>query len=384
MTETAIRPRADGIRSRAAVPLLAALLFVYLTAEVFPVGALPELAAGLHTGEGEIGLLVSGYAIFAAVVAVPVATLVRRIDRRLVLVGSTLLLAASQFFLAAADNLPMAVLARASSAATHAVVWGGAPVVAARLAPAGREGRATASVFLGTSLGLVLGGPLSAAASQLLGWRPSVLLLGGVAMLLAGLLWCGLPSVPAEPVLGSGSTSRDRRLLVLYAATILLVVAHFVSYPYLAPLVERVGITGGQFTLLLALFGISGFIAVRPVGALIDRAAQVGALAVLGALAAGLLMVATGQVIAVCAGVIAWAVGAVCLPVVLQTAVLRVAADADSASATYVAAYQVGIAAGSALGAVLISAWGAASLPLVSAVVVVAVAVPLLARRSLA
>lgn len=368
---------------RFAVPLLAGLLFVFLTVEIYPVGALPELSAGLHASEGQVGLLVSGYAIIAAALALPMAHLVRRLDRRTVLVGSALLLAVSQFLLAAADNLPTAILARSASAATHAVVWGGAPVVAARLAAPGQAGKATASVFVGTSLGMVLGGPLSAAVSQVVGWRVAAVVLGALAALIAVALHRRLPSVPALPPRGTGRATGGDGLTGVYVATVVLVVAHFVSYPYLALLAGRVGVSGTEFTVLLALYGISGLLALRPLGPLLDRSPRAAAAMMLTLLLLGLVCVAVGVTAGVWVGSVLWAAGSCCLPVVLQTAVIRRADDPDQASAAYVAVYQVGIAAGSAAGAGLLARVDVEALPVVSAGIVALAATTLIARRSL-
>jgi predicted MFS family arabinose efflux permease len=51
--------------------VLAAAAFVYVTAEIMPVGALPAIAADLGVSEAMVGTLLASYALVAAVATVP-------------------------------------------------------------------------------------------------------------------------------------------------------------------------------------------------------------------------------------------------------------------------------------------------------------------------
>src|SRR3982074_3531279 len=51
--------------------MLAAAAFVYVTAEMVPVGALPAIAADLRVSEALVGTLLASYALVAAVTTVP-------------------------------------------------------------------------------------------------------------------------------------------------------------------------------------------------------------------------------------------------------------------------------------------------------------------------
>lgn len=66
---------------------LASALFVFIVAELLPVGLMPQMSADLQVGPSQIGLLVSAYAVTAAVLGLPVAWASRRWGRRAVLGG---------------------------------------------------------------------------------------------------------------------------------------------------------------------------------------------------------------------------------------------------------------------------------------------------------
>ena len=62
--------------------VLAAAAFVYVTAEIVPVGALPAIAADLDVSESLVGTLLASYALVAAVTTVPLVRLTAHWPRR--------------------------------------------------------------------------------------------------------------------------------------------------------------------------------------------------------------------------------------------------------------------------------------------------------------
>ena len=56
-----------------ALAVLAAAAFVYVTAEIMPVGALPAIAADLGVSEAMVGTLLASYALVAAVASLAAA-----------------------------------------------------------------------------------------------------------------------------------------------------------------------------------------------------------------------------------------------------------------------------------------------------------------------
>jgi predicted MFS family arabinose efflux permease len=68
--------------------VLAAAAFVYVTAEIVPVGALPAIAVNLDVSEALVGTLLASYALVAAVTTVPLVRLTAHWPRRRTLVLS--------------------------------------------------------------------------------------------------------------------------------------------------------------------------------------------------------------------------------------------------------------------------------------------------------
>ncbi len=158
-------------RIAAQLAVLAAAAFVYVTAEMVPVAALPDIAAGLRVSEALVGTLLASYALVAAVTTVPLVRLTAHWPRRRTLLLTMVCLTASQLISALAPNFAVLAGGRVLCAVTHGLMWSVIAPIGARLVPATHAGRATAAIYVGTTLALVVGNPLTAAMSELWGWR---------------------------------------------------------------------------------------------------------------------------------------------------------------------------------------------------------------------
>lgn len=353
------RSRPDRTVALAALAL-ALMLFLYLTAEVFTAGALLPMARSLGVGVGAVGMLVMVYAVVAAVTILPMAALTTRVTPRRMLTTAMLLLALSQAGIALAPSLSWVVLLRGLSAMCHGAVWASAPTVAAALLP-GRPGRTTAVVFVGSALGNVLGAPLVAWLSALASWRIAsavlALLSAGCALALA---WSVPASLrPEKPRRGTAApSSRDVLAVARWCALVVLIAAaHLATFTFLAERAAYAGVTGTGLAALLLAMGGGGLAGTVLMARLHDphpRASTLGSVAVMT-----LSLLACGAdlgpfVLGV--AVVAWGGAYSALVVALQAFMLRDAPEwAQLASSWYVLFFQVGIAAGSGLGAALIA-----------------------------
>lgn len=389
MTETApercpspgtARPgRPPLVTSRRALVTLAGAAFVYVTAETLPIGLVPQLSAGLHVRPGTVGLLVTVYAAMAGLSAIPLTAALEHRSRRQVVVGCVVLLALSQFLIAVAPDYAVVMAARVACALAHGVFWSMLPSVAARLVAPGRAGRATAMVFSGNSLALVFGVPVGTALGHVAGWRAAMATLGVAAVLVAVALRRVLPALAPGPGTAPGSGApagadahglraraaavpaalRSAPLLAVCVITVLVVTGHFTAYTYITALVRSdAGFTGLALSAVLFAYGAAGIGGIWLAGRITDqrprRATAACALGVAVALT-GLSTVARGSAAVTVAAVIVWGAAFTALPVCLQAAVLRVAPrSADTASALYVVAFQIGIGGGALAGSLLV------------------------------
>ena len=327
-------------------------------------GCCPQIADGLSVSEANVGLLLTSYAVVAAVTTIPLTAITMRIPRHLLIAATVGIFTISQVAAALAPSFAILILSRLICAVAHGVFWSTLAPVAARLAPPEQSGKATAMVFLGNSLAIVLGVPLGTALGQWLGWRAAigVLAVAGLICVAAAARACcrRMPALPQDRTTRFGAALkasvtiiRSRPVAAVCLVTAVLVVGHFTAYTYIAPLVRRDGgLEGVGLSALLLGYGAAGLVGNWFVGRHVDRRPGPLLIGLIGVMAVSLaaLVPVLGPAPTVIATLL-WGGAFTALPVCLQAAILRVAPQArDAASAMYVVAFQIGIGGGALLG----------------------------------
>jgi len=379
--------------------VLAAAAFVYVTAEIMPVGALPAIARDLRVSEALVGTLLASYALVAAVSTVPLVRWTAAWPRRRTLLFTLLSLVASQLISALAPTFAVLAVGRVLCALTHGLMWSVIAPIAVRMVPSDYAARATAAVYVGTGLALVVGNPLTAAMSELWGWRPAVaaIALAAVAVTLAARLT--LPAMPmTDPVIGERAVKvrhhRNRRLLTMSVLTLVGVTGHFISYTFIVVIIrDVVGVHGPHLAWLLAAYGIAGLTAMALMARPGDRRPKAAIVGCLTGLALAFMVLAAlgfgdrqtmGTLLTGVVAIVLWGATATAMPPLLQSAAMRhCPEDPDGASGLYVAAFQVGIMAGSLGGGLLFQHAGIPTMITASAALIVGALVCVLVSRNL-
>jgi predicted MFS family arabinose efflux permease len=344
-----------------------------------------------------VGTLLASYALVAAVATVPLVRWTAGWPRRRTLLFTLICLVVSQLISALAPTFTVLAMGRVLCALTHGLMWSVIAPIGVRLVPPTHAGRATAAVYVGTGLALVVGSPLTALMSQLWGWRLAVAAIAAAAVvvLVAARFVVPLMAMP-ESVGGPGRTHhhRNRRLVTMSVLTLIGVTGHFISYTFIVVIIrDVVGLRGSDLAWLLAAYGIAGLAAMGLLARSGDRRPKV---AVIGCLA-GLAMVfavlaglafddrhTAATVLVGIVAVVAWGGTATAMSPMLQSAAMRHSPeDPDGASGLYVAAFQVGIMAGSLLGGLLFAHGGMAVMLTTSALLIVAALACVIADRRL-
>ena len=337
--------------------------FVYVTFEMFSVGLISPMAADLGVTEGQVGLLMTVYAGIVALITIPLMELTSRFDRKPVFMATLIFLLLGIVLQGLAANYWMLVAGRVCAALTHGLFWSLVNPMAARLAPAGMTAKAVGVVSLGSTMALVAGSPLTTLLGGAVGWRGATWILGALVAVAFVLLIFFLPSMPAVPPRGKEEGVQKRSALpalVVYLA--LVITALFCTYTYLGLFVEH---TLGHSFVALGLFGygLFGIVGVLSAGKRSDRRMllrmnALGTGLILTAGLAGFLALLLGGTAPAASPVLAVAVIMLLgvsgggLPTAATTLFLHAGeANQNRASSIYVVTFQVGIASGSAVGA---------------------------------
>jgi predicted MFS family arabinose efflux permease len=371
--------------ARAGLIVLSVSVFAAVTTEMAPVGLLPSIGHSFGVGESTVGLLVSLYAVIVAVLAVPLTLATKRIPGKRLLLVAMSSYAVSNVISALAPSLAVLAAGRAVGGVTHALFFSVFIGYVTRLVPPAQTGRALALASAGVPAGFVLGVPLATALGNAVGWRAAFAALA-VLMAVAGVLVAVmLPDVRSRSDERRPAPGRRRQMAAIVGSNTLLFLGQYALYTYVSVLLLRSGASSLAIGPVLLVFGVFGLIGVWLAASRLDRHPTSSALVILAIVAAGIA--AAGAAFPVLALVIVagavWngAFGAV--PSVYQTAAVRTQTTSPELAGAWInASSNAGIAAGAALGGVVLGSAGIREVAwLAAALVILAIVVMLLARR---
>ena len=165
-------------------PALISLLlgsFAIGTTEFVVAGLLPAIAADLGITIPTAGLLVTGYAISVPIGGPLLALVAARFPRKPALLAVVALFLAGHVIAALAPSFAVLMIGRAVAAAAHGCFFGLAILIAASIAPPGRQGMALAIVVGGINVANIVGVPLGTAVGTAFGWRSAFVMVGLIA-----------------------------------------------------------------------------------------------------------------------------------------------------------------------------------------------------------
>ncbi|MBV7670225.1 MFS transporter [Streptomyces halstedii] len=333
--------------------------FTFNTAENLPIGLLELISEGLRVSVPSVGYLVTGYGVTVAVASLPLAHATRTVPRRQVLSGVLAALVVSSLVAALATSYGVLLGARLLTALAQALFWAVMGPVAVGLFPAEVRGRVIGVLSVAGSLALVLGVPTGTWLGHHSDWPVPLAALGGLGLLSLVTIATLLPtSRPEEGHAAYGSAPDTRRFATVLAVGVLSATGAFAGFTYIVTFLGDVsGFSTGTINLLLVAFGIACLAGVGVTGALLDRFPRAVLGTAVATQAVGTLgLYATGSD-PVAAAVFLTVMGCALGPVFMatQNEMLRCAPGrTDMALAANSGGYNAGIAAGAAIGALLL------------------------------
>ena len=349
--------------------LLALTIAAYAigTTEFVIVGLLPTVVTDLHITLPLAGLIVSIYALGVTFGAPILTALTGRIERKPLLLGLMALFIVGNTMAAFSPSYELLLVARVLSAFAHGVFFSVGSTIAADLVPENRRASAIAMMFMGLTVAIVTGVPLGTFIGQTFGWRATffavaglgVIAFAGIAALLPSTLSKAAPASLLDQVrvLGSG------RLLLVFAMTALGYGGTFVTFTFLAPMLQDVtGFAASSVSLVLVLYGLA--IAAGNIlgGRFADRSPAKALAWLFAAQAVVLVLFSFTAISAIPALITLAALGFLSFATVpgLQLYVVQLAKQhrpgaVDVASALNIAAFNLGIAAGAWIGGLVVA-----------------------------
>lgn len=332
------------------------------TTEFAPMGLLPVIASGLGVSVPTAGLLVTGYAL-GVVAGAPLLTLpTAKLDRRTLLVGLMVVFTVGNALSALAPGYATLLVARVVTSLCHGAYFGVGSIVAGKLAGDGKAAGAVAAVFAGLTVANIGGVPAAAWIGDHVGWRAAFAGIAGIGVVATVALALALPPMPGATTTDAGAELRvlgRPAVLVALATTAFGSAAMFTVFTYISPILQSVTHVGpGTVTVALVVYGVGLTVGNWLGGRFADRALTPTLIVVLAALTGLLLLFALTMrsAIPAVATIFAWGVATFALVPPLQARVMAVAKEAPTlAGSVNIGAFNLGNAAGAALGGGIIA-----------------------------
>ncbi|MER9544425.1 MFS transporter [Mesorhizobium sp. M0437] len=352
-----------------AVLSMALCVFVLIASEFMPVSLLSPLAADLGITEGRTGQAISISGAFAVVTSLLVAGLTRRIDRRLVVTGFTLLLIVSGLAVTFAPNYAFLMVGRALLGIAIGGFWSMSTAIVMRLVPQDMVPKGLAMLNAGNAIAATIAAPLGSFLGAYVGWRGAFFLVVPLGVLALVWQWTSLPALPPRRRKRPGNPlALLGRLPVAtgMASIMMLFMGQFALFTYLRPFLESVTrLDIAELSAILLAMGLAGVLGTWCVGRLL-RTRLFGILViiplVMAALAAALIALGALPVPTALL-LVAWGFFGTAAPVGWGTWLSRTLPDdAEAGGGLQVAVIQLAITGGAAIGGTLfdtIGWWGA-------------------------
>lgn len=341
-------------------------LFGLYAVEFGVVGILPAIIARYDISVAQAGWLVGLFALIVAAGGPFMVLWLSRLDRRKVLAGSLLVFSLCSLLSAWAPNFAMLMALRVPSALLHPVFFAVAFAAAVSLYRPERAAHATAMAFVGTSMGLVLGVPLTTWVQARVSYEASFLFCAAVNLAAAIALWVTLPAAPKTKTASYGSQLailRKPAVWLAVAMTVCVFGAMFSVYSYAAEYLAReTGLNGEAISVLLVVFGVGGVLGNLLAGRWLgrNRTRTVLLYPVVLAAAYGVLLVFGSASLAVLLPVcLLWGAAHTSGLIVSQVWLTSAAPEApEFATSLYISAANLGVVFGSTLGGAFITSAG--------------------------
>ena len=386
------RPIAAGAPAASMAPAWAAVfsmslgVFGLVGAEFLPASLLTPMAADLGITEGLAGQAVTATAAMGVVASLTVAALTHRIDRKLVLIGFSLLLIVSNLIVAFAGSVEVLLAGRLLLGAALGGFWSLSTAVVMRLVPEASVPKALSIMVSGVSAATIFAAPVGSYLGDLVGWRLVFAGAAGLAVVVRAVQLATLPALPprGRSRLSTLAVLMSRRHIALAMLAVLMVFAgHMSLFTYIRPFLETItgiGVTAISATLLA--FGIACFAGNYLGSLLVARSLRLTlALAPLAIATLAFLLTNLGASFPSALAIITlWGLAFGTVPVAWSAWISRAVADeAESAGGLLVAAINLAIAAGAAIGGLVLDLSGVTSVFLTSGSVLVLASLTVLA-----
>ncbi|MCY9549878.1 MFS transporter [Lysinibacillus xylanilyticus] len=254
--------------------VLSLVVFLIGTVEYIITGVIEMIAVDFGVTISEAGLLVTLFALAAAIVAPILIALTINMDRKKLLMATISVFIVSNGLMFISPSYESALWIRIIQGVSGGIATVVAMAVATRLVEKERRGRAIGIILMGLSSSLVLGVPIGTFFSEMFGWRVLFILIGLLTILPLLIIYKKVPVIKEEEAVtlrSQLSILKDSKILTALAITLLYVGGYATLFTYITPFLQATStLSITEISGILFLAGICSFLGSRVGGQLAD------------------------------------------------------------------------------------------------------------------
>ncbi|MEK5333758.1 MFS transporter [Lysinibacillus sp. FSL W8-0992] len=254
--------------------VLALAVFLIGTVEYIITGVIEMTAVDFGVSISEAGLLVTVFALAAAIVAPILIALTINVDRKKLLLVTLSVFIASNGLMFISPSYETALLIRIIQGVSGGIATVVAMAVATRLVEKEKRGRTIGIILMGLSSSLVLGVPIGTFFSEIFGWRVLFVLIGFLTILPLLFIYKKVPVIKEEEAVTLRmqlSILKDSKILTALAITLFYIGGYATLFTYITPFLQATStLSITEISGILFLAGICSFIGSRVGGQLAD------------------------------------------------------------------------------------------------------------------
>ncbi|MXO76907.1 MFS transporter [Paenibacillus sp. OT2-17] len=262
------------MKNKRIIYVLALAVFLIGTIEYIITGVIEMIAVDLGVSTSEAGLLVTVFALAAAIVAPILIALTINADRKKLLMTTLGVFIASNGLMFVDLAYETVLWIRIIQGASGGIATVVAMAVATRLVEKEKRGNAIGIILMGLSSSLVLGVPMGTFFSEMFGWRVLFVLIGLLSVLPLLIIYKKVPAIKEEEKVTLRmqlSILRNPTILIALVITLFYVGGYSTLFTYITPFLQATSsLSMTEISGVLFLAGICSFVGSRVGGQLAD------------------------------------------------------------------------------------------------------------------
>ncbi|KOR89379.1 MFS transporter [Paenibacillus solani] len=262
------------MKNKGIIYILALAVFLIGTIEYIITGVIEMIAMDLGVSTSEAGLLVTVFALAAAIIAPMLITLTINADRKKLLMTTLGVFIASNGLMLVDLTYESLLWVRIIQGASGGIATVVAMAVATRLVEKEKRGNAIGIILMGLSSSLVLGVPIGTFFSEMFGWRVLFILISLLSILPLFIIYKKVPAIKEEEkvtIRMQLSILKNPTILIALVITLLYVGGYATLFTYITPFLQATSsLSMNEISGVLFLAGVCSFVGSKIGGQLAD------------------------------------------------------------------------------------------------------------------